>query len=171
MRFALNSASKGKALGEDGVPLEVLLNEECTIYLTKLFNVCFGISAIPDIWSRGIINPIIKDVNGDHCEPLNYRGITISSAVYKIFCSILNRRLTRVIESCNGIGDEQNGFRAGRNTGDHLSTISLTIESRIKRKLDTYVTFIDFSKAYDRIDRSLLWHKLSKIGIDGRMLR
>ena len=151
VRFALTSSSKGKALGEDGVPLEVLLNEECTV--TKLFNVCFGISAIPDIWSRGIINPIIKDVNGDHCEPLNYRGITISSAVDKVFCSILNRRSTRVIESCNGIGDEEHGFRAGRNTGDYLSTISLTIESRIKKKLDTYVTFIDFSKAYDRIDR------------------
>ena len=87
-----------------------------------------------------------------------------------IICYI-HLRLTRVIESCNCIGDEQNGFRAGRNTGEHLSTISVTIESRIKRKLDTYVTFIVFSKAYDRIDRSLLWHKLSKIGIDGRMLR
>ena len=99
----------------------------CTVYLTKLFTVCFGISAIPDIWSRGIINPIIKDVNGDHCEPLNYKGITISY----VFCLILNRRLRRVIESCNGIGDEQKGFRAGRNTGDNLSTILLTIESRI----------------------------------------
>ena len=76
-----------------------------------------------------------------------------------------------MIESCNGIGDEQHGFRDGRNTGHHFSTISLTIESRIKRKLDTYVTFIDFSKACDRIDRSLLWHKLSKNGIDGGMLR
>ena len=33
VRFALTSASKGKALGEDGVPLEVFLNEECTVYL------------------------------------------------------------------------------------------------------------------------------------------
>ena len=49
VRFALTSASKRKALGENGVLLEVLLNEECTVYLTKLFNVCFGISAIPDI--------------------------------------------------------------------------------------------------------------------------
>ena len=31
VRFALTSASKGKALGDDGVPLEVLLNE-CTVH-------------------------------------------------------------------------------------------------------------------------------------------
>ena len=35
--------------------------------------------------------------------------------------------------------------------------------------MNTFATFIDFSKAYDRIDRTLLWHKLSNIGIDGKM--
>ena len=49
--------------------------------------------------------------------------------------------------------------------------MSLIVESRIKLKKDTFASFIDFSKAYDRIDRSLLWHKLSQIGIDGKMLR
>ena len=34
-------------------------------------------------------------------------------------------------------------------------------------KKDTFASFIDFSK----IDRSLLWHKLSQIGADGKMLR
>ena len=47
----------------------------------------------------------------------------------------------------------------------------MIVESRIKLKEDTFTSFIDFSEAYDRIDRSLLWHKLSRIGIDGKMLR
>ena len=47
----------------------------------------------------------------------------------------------------------------------------MIVESRIKLKTDTCASFIDFSKVYDRIDRSLLWHKLSRIGIDGKMLR
>ena len=67
-------------------------------------------------------------------DPLNYRGITITSATYKLFCSILNNRLTRALELNNVIADEQNGFRAGRSTGDHISSLSLIIESRIKRK-------------------------------------
>ena len=48
--FTLTSSSKGKALGEDGVPLEGLLNEECTVYLTKLFNIFFCISAHPCLY-------------------------------------------------------------------------------------------------------------------------
>ena len=47
----------------------------------------------------------------------------------------------------------------------------MSVKSRIKLKKDTFASFIDFSKAYDRIDRSLLWLKLSRIGIDGKMLR
>ena len=47
----------------------------------------------------------------------------------------------------------------------------MIVESRIKLKKDTFASFLDFSKAYDRIDKSLLWHKLSQIDIDGKMLR
>ena len=45
------------------------------------------------------------------------------------------------------------------------------IETRIKRKLSTYMAFIDFKKAYDSIDRNLLWQKLIRVGVKGRMLR
>ena len=61
VRFALVSAKKGKALGEDGIPIEVLHNDRCLAYLVNLFNVCFMDGYIPDAWSRGIICPIIKD--------------------------------------------------------------------------------------------------------------
>ena len=42
--------------------------------------------------------------------------------------------------------------------------------TRIKKKRDTFVVFIDFSKTYDRVDRTLLWFKLIMLGISGRML-
>ena len=71
----------------------------------------------------------------------------------------------------HGLCEEQNGFRIGRSTGDHLSSLSLTVETRLKRKLDSFAIFIDFSKAYDRINRDLLWHKLNVLGVDGKMLK
>ena len=169
VRFAVIGAAKGKALGDDNIPVETLQNEVCIQYFVKLFNTCLDAGTIPDSWGKGIINPILKDVKADQREPLNYRGITITSAAYKVYCSVLNYRLSNWIEVHNGICDEQNGFRAGRSTADHLSTLSFIVETRIKKKMNTFATFIDFSKAYDRIDRSLLWHKLSKIGIDGKM--
>ena len=51
-----------------------------------------------------------------------------------------------------------------------IYSLSLIIKSRIKRKKDTFATFIDFSKAYDRVNRSLLLHKLETLGLQGKML-
>ena len=158
-------------MGYDDIPIEVLQSEQCAEYLLSFFNCCFNSGSIPDIWSRGIINPILKDPNSDTRNPHNYRGITITSAVYKLFCSILNSRLSNLLEMNHGLCEEQNGFRIGRSTGDHLSSLSLTVETRMKRKLDSFAIFIDFSKAYDRINRDLLWHKLNVLGVDGKMLK
>ena len=130
----------------------------------------FFTGSIPETWSRGIINPILKDPSSDSCNPLNYRVITITSAAYKLFCSILHSRLSNQLELNNRICEEHNGFRVGRSTGDHLSSLSLIVESCIKRKLNTFGVFIDFSKAYDRVNRDLLWHKLSVLGVNGKML-
>ena len=35
----------------------------------------------------------------------------------------------------------------------------------------TYVSYIDFSKAYDRVNRAFLWKKLEKLGVYGNMLK
>ena len=74
------------------------------------------------------------------------------------------------MESNGRIADEQNVFRARRSTSDHIGSLSLTLESRIKMKKDTFAVFIDFSKTYDRINRALLWHKLSILGIKEKIL-
>ena len=57
------------------------------------------------------------------------------------------------MESNNLLCDEQNGFIKDRNCVYHLYALTNIIETRKKCKLDTYVSFIDFSKAYDRINR------------------
>ena len=46
----------------------------------------------------------------------------------KLYCSILNNRLSRLLELNDGLADEQNGFRRGRCTGDHITSLSM-IES------------------------------------------
>ena len=43
------------------------------------------------------------------------------------------------------------------------------MKRKLKRK-QTFVAFIDFRKAYDSIDRSLLWLKLEDLGIGGNIL-
>ena len=47
--------------------------------------------------------------------------------------------------------------------------MSVTENRKCQRK-STFVGFVDFRKAYDNINRALLWSKLDSIGISGKML-
>ncbi len=53
---------------------------------------------------------------------------------------------------------------------DHIFVLSTVIRNRKAKGLTTYIAYIDFEKAFDRIDRKLLFHKLMSIGISGKIL-
>ena len=117
-----------------------------------------------ETWSRGIINPIPKASTSDPRDPLSYRGITLSPVTYKVYCTILNERLVSWNKQQNIIVDEQNGFRK-KSTLDHMKTLTSIIETRKKARKSTYCAFIDFKKAFDTVNRDILWHKLQHIDI------
>jgi hypothetical protein len=164
---AVRSAKSGKAAGCDNISVECLRSISAISFMCILFNRCFQSGRVPSEWKRGIINPIPKCTTSDPRDPLSYRGITLTPAIYKLYCSVLNARLSGWVENENILEDEQNGFRKGRSCQDHLSTVSMLIESRKLLKQSTFVSFIDFSKAYDRVGRNLLWHKLEGLGLNG----
>ena len=71
----------------------------------------------------------------------------------------------------NGIiAEEQNGFRKKRSTVDHISSLTNIIDTRKKFKLSTFCAFIDFRKAFDSVNRTLLWQKLANNGMSTKML-
>ena len=162
---ALKFAKLGKSHGYDELPLEALRSNRVKQFLLILFNKCFESSSIPVIWSKGIIVPIPKCFTKDNRIPGNTRGLTIASAVYKLYCSILNQRLEVFGEQCSILLDEQNGFRKSRSCIDHIFTLTQIVESRLIAKRSTFIAYVDFSKAYDTICREKLWFKLDKLGI------
>ena len=170
VKKAVCSLNRNRATGHDMIPGDVLRSDACIFFLHRLFCVCFETGKMPQKWSYGIINPIQKCATSDPREPGNYRGITITSAVYKAYCSILNSRLSDWAEQNNKVIDNQNGFRKQRSTMDHLSTLTSIIENRKRQRKSTFVGFVDFRKAYDTINRDLLWSKLVSAGISGKMM-
>ena len=163
-------AKCNKAPGFDEIPVDVLKNPTACSYLLSLFNVCFSVGKIPQEWSKCILNPIPKSSSLNKNDPLSYRGIALAPASYKLFCALVNNRLTKWAEDNNIIADEQNGFRAGRSTIDHISSLTNILETRKLKRKQTFVAFIDFKKAYDSINRNLLWSKLEDLGIAGNIL-
>lgn len=101
----------------------------------------------------------------DPRDPLSYRGIALACVSYKLYCNILNERLVQWIDDNNILVDEQNGFRQNRSTIDQLSSLTNIIEVRKKLRKSTFCAFIDFKKAYDTINRNILWSKLNVMGV------
>lgn len=171
VKRAVEGASRGKASGVDLIPSEVLKNDVSVLFLHVLFNVCFNKGTVPAIWGKCVIKPIPKSSSTDPRDPLSYRGIALASAVYKLYCSVINERLTKWAESRHIIADEQNGFRKKRSTTDHISSLTSIIDTRKKLKQSTFCAFIDFRKAYDTINRTKLWRRLSEVGVSGKLFR
>ena len=92
---AVNMVKMGKASGIDNIPADVLCNQSCVIFFHKLFNSCFSTGKVPDLWNNIIINPIPKSNMSDKRDPLCYRGIALAPSSYKLYCNILNTRLSQ----------------------------------------------------------------------------
>ena len=68
------------------------------------------------------------------------------------------------------LGREQVGFREGYSTIDHAFVLHLVIELYQSVRNRVFCAFIDYRKAFDSIDRSLLWQKLLSYNINGKVL-
>ena len=93
------------------------------------------------------------------------------SILRKGFTHIINSRLTRWTESNSVLNDAQAGFRKGRSTIDHMFTLYAAIEKHLLKNTKLYVALIDFKKAYETVNRDILWTVLYGSGVRGKMLR
>ena len=169
VREAAYKAKNRKAVGIDKLPNEIFKNDHVIKVLTDLFQLCFDTGKIPAIWLQAIILPIPQNTENDPRIPLNYRGISLLSCASKIFTSLLNSRLSAFLDNKEEIVEEQNGFRKQRSCTDHVFTLTSLCKIRQIENKSTFVTYIDFSKAFDCVNREMLFLKLLNSGVDGKM--
>ena len=96
--------------------------------------------------------------------PSNYRLIALTSAVAKVFETLINSHFIKHLESNNLLSDHQYGFRRARSTGVLLSYLTHTWSSSLRNFGESFIIALDISKAFDRV-----WHKalLAKLSAHG----
>lgn len=147
IKAALRRLNDRKAEGIDKIPAEIWKNQNLLTLIEALFNQCFRLGKIPELWKCGIITPVLKSSSSDKRIPSNYRGITITPAIYKLYCNVINKRLLEWVDENKVICEPQNGFRKGRSTIDHVQSLTSIIETRKLKRQSTFAAFIDFTKA------------------------
>ena len=95
-------------------------------------------------------------------------GICISSCLGKLFCSILNQRLLKHIQTRDILHKSQIGFLANNRTADHVLTLRTLIDKYVNcHKTKVCACFVDFRKAFDSVWHDGLLYKLLQINVRG----
>ena len=170
---AIDKQKKGKSAGLDDISPDLikLTKPKITDYLNKLFQKIYDTGKYPKEWAKSIIIPIHKKGNKSLLN--NYRGISLLSVTSKLFTSIINNRLYSWMENNMKICEEQAGFRRHFSTIDHIYTLYSMVNNRLygQKKGKLYVAFIDFKKAFDTVNRDVLWDSMKEEGISTKMIR
>ena len=135
-----------RSVGIDDIPAEVLKNDNVLLFIHTLCNMCYASGKVPKMWAKSLIRPIPKCSTNEPRDPLSYRGIAITAVAYKVYCRLLNQRVTAWSENNNIIFEGQNGFRQGRIIIDHISSLTSIIETRKKTKKIYILCFYRFQK-------------------------
>ena len=99
---------------------------------------------------RAIIVLIYKG-RGDRSKGQNYRRISLLSIPGKVYGRILIEKGCSLTEGL--VGEEQCGFRSGRECDDQVFVIKQMSEKFVDKDKSLYVAYMDLEKAYDRVDR------------------
>ena len=97
----------------------------------------------------------------------NYRGLSIGDTLGKLYGKSLCNRLKLWMD----IDMSQAGAQEKRSCTEHILALRLLIDYAKKEKKKLFIVFVDFSKAYDKVPRKVLFEILKKLGCGQRFLR
>ena len=155
---AICGMQAGKCADADGLSAEHFHNAPLSLLhrFTSLFNNMLSHAFVPKQYRSGFMIPIIKDSQGSHSDVGNYRGITISPVTSKIFEHILKSLFSdHLVTSCY-----QFGFKTKKSTNHALHCLKETINYYVNHGSRVFCSFLDASKAFDRLVHSGLFIKL-----------
>ena len=131
--------------------------------LLGLYNLVIKEKRLPDPWKISVVIPLFKKGDASLCE--NYRPISLENCLGKIMEQNLNKRLELRPDETQILREEQGGFRKGYSPSDRMFVLNALIKKHFKGKGKLYVAFLDLSRAFDNVDRIILFRTLLGTGI------
>jgi hypothetical protein len=157
IKSILKSLKNGKSPGKRGIKNEFFKYAIDTLVpntLAKIFETMFNFDIRPNGTNVGKIITLIKDINGDLGSTDNIRPITLSDVfdiIYeKLLMSYQNTKLQ----------PQQFGFRQNSSTSHAIYILRENMRRIKQRKTKGFAIFMDFSKAFDKVNHTKLLVKI-----------
>ena len=166
---AIKELRMNSSAGPDGVP--AILLQKCSQSLAeplgKLWRCSLDTGVIPQILKTANVCPIYK--GGDRSLPKNYRPVALTSHLTKVFEKCARNKIVEHMETHHLFSDKQHGFRKGRSCLSKLLAHHDWVLNNLAEGKNVDVVFLDFAKAFDKVDHGILLHKVKTLGITGKL--
>jgi len=139
-----------KATGDDDVPGDVLklFGESGLKIMMKLINIIYETGEWPKDFTEFKMIALKKKPQATKYS--NHCSISLIAHRAKIVVKILRRRIEKKIEDV--LGEDQFGFRRGKGTRDATGMLRIISERTLEIDEKLSVCFIDWQKAFDRVN-------------------
>ena len=156
--------------GENGISTKVLRDVFYVVgnRIIDIINTSLAKGVFPENWKHSTIIPVPKVANTNrHTE---FRPINTVPVYEKLLELVVKQQLQDYCDKNNILVSRQSGFRENHS----CETVIVNICDDFLKAVDTnnfvVAVFLDFKRAFETIDRSLLLKKLEKFGIGGTVL-
>ena len=120
-----------------------------------MFNEIIDFESIPRSFLNSIIVPIYKGKGRDPLLAKNYRGISLTSVIGKLFERILLQRVIPVLEDLGIPHYTQTAYQAGISCADPTEVVQEAVRSHLQHDSTAYQCFYDLEKAFDSVEYCL----------------
>ena len=166
---AIMSIPTSASPGPDKFP--AILLKECVNQLSeplqRIWRKSLDTGEIPDILKLQTIIPLYK--KGSKTLAENYRPVSLTSHLTKVFEKVVRKKLIVHLEENNLISANQHAFMKGRSCVSQLLEHIEHILQKLENKYNIDVVYLDFAKAFDKVDHNILMKKIHQYGIRGNL--
>lgn len=166
----IDSLKLTSSCGIDGINAKFLKQTKnySSIFLAKIFQQSLNSGILPRDWKIGKVVPLHK--SGNRHSPLNYRPISLTSIPCKIMEHVLYSHICNFLEFNCFFNSAQHGFRRSFSCETQLLHFTHSLHTYLDSNSLVDCIFLDFAKAFDKVNHVLLMTKLAALNLDPQLL-
>ena len=132
-------------------------------HLQFAINECISKNIFPDILKKAFVTPIYQ--KGDPLEAENYKPISVTPTLAKIFERLLVQQMLEHVEKYEIINKNQFGLLKKKSSNDTVISLTESVISLLEENETVYSVFLDLAKAFNSISHKFFLEKITNMDL------